>query len=1164
MRKRRVLWPIFSFFILLAIMLTIVSFMVTKTNFVEYRVAELFKNIIESNFNVKVSIGETQGNILTGYTFYNIVLRAQDSIVVGEAKYVAVTFALQELLGKRKVVRRILIHEPAFDFTKFPPESLLVKKPQKSEDKTAGEAEKDTEQKEGGIAFKSISITKGNLRLLYHSRSYRIKSLSLDGNIYLSPQKNRIIIEKCSASLPGITNIKELSGSVIASDSALAIGCTCRTTESHLSISGTLFDEQEGVTLTIHALSLAEVSRLLMEGKGDLHGRISGSATVSGKGDDLVASASLAATNLAYGADSLGALHSAFRFERNRLTVTSATWELPDGTISFTGFYDMHAKHFDLKTEVRDLRLQKTISGILKRDLRGKLTGAIEAKGKNPLDLLAREMEVKAKLRSSSVKSFEFDSLTAHINYTKGSLTINRLDLESKGGKVHVEGVWGDEKDLRVETDNLMLAPILELAGITDINGVLRMKGRYTQVKGTHALQATIDCYEPHVKNIKAGHLSADINYNTSDNYSTVLLRNIDFLNTHLESLSVAVITDSIIRKFSLLADGEDIHLASLVNVDQEGKYLTLLIDTLNVKYKGAEMVTREQLKIEMRENDRFVLSNARVFLVNIPVLLDLEVDKEFQYTILMKSDSLDLRTIAELIEFNKDLGGALSLRVEGSGSLREPNIRLHLAIHNFFLEAMRADSISGEFEYSNDHITIRSLKILRGDEVSEVEGLIPVTVFKKKKDLSQRLELVVTANDLGAWIFYPFDRFAHFEGGKVYGTVRLTGTVSHVNMVGDLRIYSSNIYIPFLGIRMKETNGYLQLSEEEILINNVRANVEDGSLDVDGKINLSGITPQSIDLSISGEHLPITGFKDIYITVNPELRLSGPFSQLLLKGFVEIEKGDITIPFRRKLEKGIRKGGNFSYDIEIAADEGNIWLKNEDADVELAGNVFAKGTGNAPQLSGSFETKRGFIYYLDNTFTIERGIFRFMNSPELNPEIDLKAETKVRYTYMPPEGEKSRDTTAMVYLSVGGTMQQPQFSLTSSNPSFNEENIILLLSLNVTSLEDITSVENVSNLSDRAASFWIRQMLLREFQTTLGVDAIDLETRLIGSEKSAKLTVGKYVSKDLYLGATHDIFATSKDEFEIEYKVWKGSYLIGKRDEEGRYNLGVRFKFKY
>lgn len=1164
MRKRRVLWPIFAFVILLAIMLTVLSFMITRTDFVESRVASLFKNIIESTFNVTVSIGETEGNIFKGYTFYDIELIAQDSIVVGKATYVAVTFAPQELVGARKIIRKILVHEPVFDFTRIPPGALLRQK-QPTEEEKAPPREDEKKTDDQGIAFESISISKGTVHLAHGGRVYSIKDLFVDGKVYLSPVRTRIIVDESSAELRGITAVKTLSGTVIFKDDMITLlDCVCKTNESSFTANGTLFDEDSTATLTIQNLSLSEASRLFKTGTRDLHGKISGSATVRGKGKGFAASANLAAANVMYGGDSLGEGTTAMRFEKNRVTISNARWELPDGQIALKGWYDMETTSFDLAAEVKTLLLHNTVARILEKSIQGKLSGTIHAKGKSAFDDARRELDIKATLKNSMVRNFSFDSLNTHVQYAGKSLTINHLLLASKGGTIRGEGTWGREKDVSIETHNFMVAPLLELAGISDINGVLRMKGRYTETEGRRAIRATIDCYEPHVKNIKANHIAADIRYNTADNFSSICIRDIDFLNTRIESLSVAFLTDSIIRTFSLTADGKDIHLSTLASVEQEAGHIAFLVDTLNLKYKEVEVANRERLRIEMAEENRFILKQAQLYLINIPVLLDLEIDKDLNYRLAMSSDNLDLRTLGELMELEKDLGGALGVRIEGAGSIRDPQLTMHLDISGFFFEEIRADDIVGTFEYRDEYISIKSLRILKGDEISEVEGRVPITVFQKQKDPSRRLELSITANDLGAWIFYPFDRFAHFEGGKVYGYVRLAGTVAKLNMTGDLRIYATNIFIPWLGIRMKETDGYIELEKDRILIQDIKAIVEDGFIDLDGEIDLKGIKPESIDLSISGEHIPITGFKDIYITVSPELQLSGPFGRLLLEGFVAVEKGDITIPFRRKIEKGIRRGGTFSYDIEIAADRGDIWLKNEDVDVEIEGNIFAKGTGNAPQLSGRFETKRGFIYYLDNTFTIERGIFRFMNSPELNPEIDLKAATKVRYTYMPPSEEKARDTTVVVYLNVGGTMQQPEFSLTASDASFNEENIILLLSLNVTSLEDITSIENVSNLSDKAASFWIRQMLLREFQTTLGVDAIDLETRLIGSEKSAKLTVGKYVSKDLYLGVTHDIFATSKDEFEIEYKVWKGSYLIGKRNEEGRYNLGVRFKFKY
>ena len=72
MTKRKILWPIFSVIIFLSIILTIISFLVTQSDFVKGKVEQIFKNTIESNLNVKVEISETEGNILRGYTFHDI------------------------------------------------------------------------------------------------------------------------------------------------------------------------------------------------------------------------------------------------------------------------------------------------------------------------------------------------------------------------------------------------------------------------------------------------------------------------------------------------------------------------------------------------------------------------------------------------------------------------------------------------------------------------------------------------------------------------------------------------------------------------------------------------------------------------------------------------------------------------------------------------------------------------------------------------------------------------------------------------------------------------------------------------------------------------------------------------------------------------------------
>lgn len=95
--------------------------------------------------------------------------------------------------------------------------------------------------------------------------------------------------------------------------------------------------------------------------------------------------------------------------------------------------------------------------------------------------------------------------------------------------------------------------------------------------------------------------------------------------------------------------------------------------------------------------------------------------------------------------------------------------------------------------------------------------------------------------------------------------------------------------------------------------------------------------------------------------------------------------------------------------------------------------------------------------------------------------------------------------------------------------------------------------------------SHYFRLKVLRQLQKTMAIDAIDVKTELLGEEeKKAELTVGKYISRDLYLSYTQDLFATSKNQFRAEYYLWRGGAIVAERDEEDKYNLGVQLKFRY
>jgi autotransporter translocation and assembly factor TamB len=91
-----------------------------------------------------------------------------------------------------------------------------------------------------------------------------------------------------------------------------------------------------------------------------------------------------------------------------------------------------------------------------------------------------------------------------------------------------------------------------------------------------------------------------------------------------------------------------------------------------------------------------------------------------------------------------------------------------------------------------------------------------------------------------------------------------------------------------------------------------------------------------------------------------------------------------------------------------------------------------------------------------------------------------------------------------------------------------------------------------------------LQDRIVKQLEKSIGVDEITIRSELFGSEKSAIVRVGKYVRPDIYLSYSHDLFATVKDEYRAEYHLWRHSSVVGSRDNQGRYNLGMGFRFRY
>ncbi len=237
---------------------------------------------------------------------------------------------------------------------------------------------------------------------------------------------------------------------------------------------------------------------------------------------------------------------------------------------------------------------------------------------------------------------------------------------------------------------------------------------------------------------------------------------------------------------------------------------------------------------------------------------------------------------------------------------------------------------------------------------------------------------------------------------------------------------------------------------------------------------------------------------------------------------------------------------------------DGNLWLKNNFVDIELKGDVNFKKNESKYNITGNAEVIRGIYFYLDKKFNIEKGIFNMQQtSREIYPTVDIQAATNVSYT----EGEERKD--AIIRINVKGNVNNPQVSL-SSEPAMSFENIVSILNFNTT-LNYISNFDDLTkSIPEKALQIYLRNRYLNTISSSIGVDQLDISTDLLGNEKSAKLSIGKYIGKKFYIFYTHDIFSFSRDIFKLEYRIGKNSSFITEKDAEGNYNSGLKFILRF
>ncbi len=234
--------------------------------------------------------------------------------------------------------------------------------------------------------------------------------------------------------------------------------------------------------------------------------------------------------------------------------------------------------------------------------------------------------------------------------------------------------------------------------------------------------------------------------------------------------------------------------------------------------------------------------------------------------------------------------------------------------------------------------------------------------------------------------------------------------------------------------------------------------------------------------------------------------------------------------------------------DLDLAVKiPGRAFFRTVDLDSEWEGKLRLTGASQAPVLTGRLSLVRGSFNALGVPFRVVRGVLRFDEREEIDPDIDVLAEAR-RY-----------DIVAQ--LSVAGTASAPRVTLSSEPPLPTDEIAAhLLFGRDATDLTAAQSVQLAAAVARFTTSTvpdplgWVRR--------TLRLDRVSVQS----DEKqpgSTVVSVGKYVGRGVFVSLDQGT-AEATSRARVEAEVTRHFNVATEVGSDSESRLGVNWRYRY
>ena len=203
-----------------------------------------------------------------------------------------------------------------------------------------------------------------------------------------------------------------------------------------------------------------------------------------------------------------------------------------------------------------------------------------------------------------------------------------------------------------------------------------------------------------------------------------------------------------------------------------------------------------------------------------------------------------------------------------------------------------------------------------------------------------------------------------------------------------------------------------------------------------------------------------------------------------------------------------------------------NFWVKSDDMQIELYGNLDAVKTSDIFELFGTLGIQRGYYTLYGKKIIIDEGEITFTGGYDFNPNLNLKAS----YIFRNPDREKRE-----MKFAVGGDLSEPVIEFSLDGQPIPEADAVSYIMFGQ-SFDELSygSQEGVSNnLPSRMISSMLSSQLSKTLGNTLKLDMVEIDAG--DNWQNTTFMVGKYLTNNLFVTYQRSFGQADSDDISPE-----------------------------